>query len=72
MAEEYHIRVIKEYAASLIEHLRNEDAIEFIEAENSTVPEWQQQATREALQQIKDNPSSLLSWDTIKGKYLKQ
>ena len=40
MSEEYHIRIKKEYAASLIEHLRKEDAIELIDSDDADIPEW--------------------------------
>jgi hypothetical protein len=69
MDEEYHIRVKKEYAASLIEHLRKENAIELIEQSDPEIPEWQKMATKEVLQQIKENPSLLQPWDTVKKKY---
>lgn len=72
MAEEYHIRVKKEYAASLIEHLKKEDAIELIEDTDPTIPEWQKKAALEALHQITINPSSLQSWDVIRNKYRRQ
>lgn len=57
MSEEYHIRVKKEYAASLIEHLRKENAIELID--DSNIPEWQEEAVRNTLQEIQNNPSVL-------------
>ena len=71
MSEEYHIRVKKEYAASLIEHLRKEDAIELIESDDSEIPEWQKEAVRKTLQQIQENPSLLQPWETVKQKYIR-
>ena len=71
MSEEYHIRVKKEYAASLIEHLRKEDAIELIESDDSEIPEWQKEAVRKTLQQIQENPSLLQPWETVKQKYMR-
>ena len=69
MSEEYHIRVKKEYAASLIEHLRKEDAIELIDSDEADIPEWQKEAVRKTLQQIQENPSLLQPWETVKQKY---
>ena len=69
MSEEYHIRVKKEYAASLIEHLRKEDAIELIDRDDTDIPEWQKEAVRKTLQQIEENPSLLKPWETVKKKY---
>ena len=71
MSEEYHIRVKKEYAASLIEHLRKEDAIELIESDDADIPEWQKEAVRKTLQQIQENPSLLQPWETVKQKYMR-
>lgn len=70
MSEEYHIRVKKEYAASLIEHLRKEEAIELINNDDADIPEWQKMAVRKTLQQIKDDPSLLQPWDVLKKKYM--
>ena len=69
MSEEYHIRIKKEYAASLIEHLRKEDAIELIDSDEADIPEWQKEAVRKTLQQIQENPSLLQPWETVKQKY---
>ena len=71
MSEEYHIRVKKEYAASLIEHLRKEDAIELIDSDDADIPEWQKEAVRKTLQQIQENPSVLQPWDLVKQKYMR-
>lgn len=71
MSEEYHIRVKKEYAASLIEHLRKEDAIELIDYDETDIPEWQKEAVRKTVQQIKDDPSILQPWETVKKKYMR-
>ena len=70
MSEEYHIRIKKEYAASLIEHLRKEDAIELIDSDDADIPEWQKEAVRKTLQMIQENPSLLQPWETVKQKYM--
>ncbi len=71
MFEEYHIRIKKEYAASLIEHLRKEQAIELIEDNEPEIPDWQKEAVRKTLQQVKENQGLLQSWDAIKQKYMR-
>jgi len=68
MSEEYHIRVKKEYAASLIEHLQKEDAIELIGPDMPEIPDWQKEAVRKTLKQIQENPQLLQPWETIKQK----
>ena len=41
MAEIYHIKIKKEYAAALIDDLIKIDAIENIESDNTEIPQWQ-------------------------------
>ena len=71
MSEEYHIRVKKDYAASLIKHLRKEDAIGLIDNDKADIPEWQKEAVRKTLQQIQENPSVLQPWDLVKQKFMR-
>lgn len=69
MNDTLHLRIKKEYAAALIEHLKREDAIEIIEEDTSDIPEWQKEAVRKTLAQVQLNPELLQSWDIIKQKY---
>jgi hypothetical protein len=69
MHEVLHLIIKKDYAASLIEHLKKEDAIEIIEEDELEVPEWQKEAVRKTLQQVQQNPESLQAWDVVKQKY---
>ena len=71
MSEEYHIRVKKDYAVSLIEYLRKEQAIELIDNNEPDIPEWQKEAVRKTLQQVKENPQLLQPWNIIKQKYIR-
>jgi hypothetical protein len=71
MPNEYHIRVKKEYAASLIEQLRKDNAIEIIDQNDPDIPEWQKEAVRKTLGQINGNPSLLQPWDVVKQKYIR-
>lgn len=59
----------KDYAASLIEHLKNEHAIEVIEDNEQSIPEWQKEAVRKTLQMTKEHPELLQSWEQVKQKY---
>ena len=69
MPEVVHLIIKKEYAASLIEHLKKEEAIEIIEEQVPDIPEWQKEAVRKTLQQVQQNPSLLQPWDIVKQKY---
>jgi hypothetical protein len=69
MEEVLKVRIKKEYAASLLEHLKNENAIEIIEEETGEIPEWQKDAVRKSLEQVESNPDLLQSWDEFKKKY---
>ena len=69
MHEVLHLIIKKDYAASLIEHLKKENAIEIIEEDELEVPEWQKEAVRKTLQQVQQNPESLQAWDVVKQKY---
>ena len=69
MEEVLKVRIKKEYAASLLEHLKNDDAIEIVEDELDEVPEWQKEAVRNSIAQVEANPELLQSWDEFKKKY---
>ena len=57
--EVIHIIIKKDYAASLIEQLIKEDAVEIIYDEIPETPKWQKEAIRNTLQSIQKNPESL-------------
>ena len=65
MADILPVIIKKDYAASLMEHLQKEQAIEII-AED--IPEWQKEAARKTLQDIKKHPEQLQPWDIAKYK----
>jgi hypothetical protein len=69
MNEILHLIIKKDYAASLIEHLKKENAIEIIEDDQPEIPEWQKEAVRKTLEQVQQNPASLQPWDVVKQKY---
>lgn len=69
MEEIVHLRIKKEYAAELIEDLIRAEALEPVGENDIDIPEWQKEAVRNTLNQIKNNPEKLQSWESIKQKY---
>jgi hypothetical protein len=69
MGDILQVIIRKDYAASLIEHLQKEEAIEIVSKDILEIPEWEKEAVRKTLIDIQDNPEQLLSWDLIKKKY---
>lgn len=69
MFEVLHLIIKKDYAASLIQHLQKENAIEIIEQEDPQIPEWQKEAVRKTLADAEQHPELLQPWDIIKQKY---
>jgi hypothetical protein len=70
MPEVLHLIIKKDYAASLIEHLQKEQAIEIVgEEETVDIPDWQKEAVRKTLQEVRLHPDQLQPWDVVKQKY---
>lgn len=69
MSEIVHLIIKKDYAASLIKHLQEEDAVEIIEQEEPQIPEWQKEAVRKTLADAQQHPELLQPWDVVKQKY---
>ena len=69
MSEILHLIIKKDYAASLIQHLQRENAIEIIEEEVPQIPEWQKEAVRKTLAVAEQHPELLQQWDIVKQKY---
>lgn len=69
MSEVLHLIIKKDYAASLIQHLQKENAIEIIEEDVPQIPEWQKEAVRKTLAQVEQHPERLQPWDIVKQKY---
>lgn len=69
MSEVLHLIIKKDYAASLIQHLQNENAIEIIQEDVQQIPEWQKEAVRKTLAQVEQHPERLQPWDIVKQKY---
>ncbi len=66
MSEVLHLIIKKDYAASLIQHLQRENAIEIIEEELLQIPEWQKEAVRKTLADAEQHPELLQPWDIVK------
>ena len=69
MSEVLHIIIKTDYAASLMEHLQKEQAIEIVAEDNADIPEWQKEAVRKTLLDVQQHPEQLQPWDTVKQKY---
>ena len=63
MSLTYHIRIKKDYAASLIEDLQKMDAIELI-TENE-VPQWQIDEVNQRIKKYENKPELLLDEDVV-------
>ncbi len=57
----YHIKIKKEYASSVIEDLRQVNAIEIIEE----IPEWQKKESLKRLAEMKEFPSQVIKEDDL-------
>jgi hypothetical protein len=66
MPETYFIRIKKGYAADVIEDLQKMDAVEFIDEENITIPQWQIDKVLDAKKEAKENPDHCIDWETVK------
>lgn len=66
MDEVVHLRIKKEYAAELIADLIRADALEQVSLNEPEIPEWQKEAVRKTLEEIKNHPETLQSWEEIR------
>ena len=69
MAEVYHIKIKKQYAAALIDDLIKVDAIENIEIDKSEIPQWQKDSLDKEMQIVADDPNSTTPWVEIKNRF---
>jgi len=66
MSVTYHIKIKKQYAASLIEDLQKMDAVELIkETTDEIVPDWHVTEVRQRIEKYKDNPGLLIDEDEV-------
>ena len=63
MSLTYHIRIKKDYAASLIQDLQKMNAIELI-TENE-VPQWQMDEVNQRIKKYENKPELLLDEDVV-------
>ncbi len=66
MPDTYFIRIKKGYAADIIEDLQKMDAVELIDEDNFTIPQWQIDKVRDAKKKADENTSLLIDWNTVK------
>jgi len=59
----------KGYAASLMERLQKEQAIEIVAEDTADIPDWQKEAVRKTLADVQEHPEQLQPWDIVKQKY---
>jgi hypothetical protein len=52
-----------------MEHLQKEQAIEIVAEDSAEIPEWQKEAVRKTLQDVRQHPEQLQPWDIVKQKY---
>ena len=69
MAEIYHLKIKKEYAAALIDDLIKIDAVEDMEPAHTEMPQWQKDALDKELQAIADNSGFTIPWDSVKNRF---
>ena len=62
MPEVLHVIIKKDYAASLMEHLQKEQAIEFVSEDTADIPENRKEAVRKTLQDVHQHPEQLQPW----------
>ena len=69
MPEVLHVIIKKEYAATVMQRLQKEQAIEIVAEDMSDILEWQKEAVRKTLEDVQQLPEQLQSWDILKQKY---
>ena len=69
MPEIFHIRIKKPYAATLLEQLIEEDAIEKIDEENIELTDEQKRAIDLELECISVDPGYLKKWNDVKHQF---
>ena len=72
MSETYFIRIKKEYAADVIKDLQKMDAVEFIDEGNIDIPQWQKDKVLAAKNNVEEDPSLLIDWETVKQNIRKR
>ena len=71
MAETYHIRATKDYAVSLIELLKKDGAVEYLDAVPFELSDSQKAAIDKELALIDANPGYLQNWEELCHRFKK-
>jgi len=67
MNETLHIRIIKDYAVSVISDLKTLGAVELLDDDEVIdVPQWQIDEGRRIKDYYDKNPDELISWDEVR------
>ena len=69
MAETYHIKIKKEYAAALIDDLIKINAVEDLAARESDLPQWQKDALDKEIIANADDPNYAIPWGSVKNRF---
>ena len=69
MSDVLHVIIKKDYAASLMEHLQKEKAIEILTEDMAKIPDWQKEAVRKSLIDVQQHAEQLQPWESIKQKF---
>ena len=64
----YFIRVRKNYASAIIEDLQKMDAVELLEANDTSIPQWQQKEVLARLDALDNNPETAIDWTSAMTK----
>ena len=71
MSKIYHIRAKEDYAATLIELLKKEGAVEDLELKEYELSESQKSEIDKELYLMENDPQYLLKWDEVKHRFKK-
>ncbi len=64
MSGYYILRVKKGYASSVIKDLQKMDAVELLDADDKSIPDWQKKEVLKRLQELDENPGIGVDWNT--------
>ena len=71
MSDTLHLRILKDYAAALIEDLIKLDAVETVTNDKIELTPAKKTALDKELESVKNNPSYMKKWNDVKGQFKK-
>jgi hypothetical protein len=69
MPQNYHIRANKDYAISLLELLKKDNAIEDLQQQDWELSDWHKKAVDKELDLIANNPDYLQKWSSVNSQF---